>query len=772
MKKSKKKEESEIANFYYRNKILIWLLIIVIIFILIMNFTNIGNNSKPVQEKVTINIVQGDNASVGLGNTIKLDVDINVLNASISWASSNPSVAKVENGNVTGLKYGSSQITATYIDSNNNKHSDTCTVTVVEGNPNVPLERVSFRAGDLYMPLNNEYQLDLILVPSNALINDKVFTSTDSSVATVNEKGVVKSYREGHTRIIATINGNFMTSIDVYVGSKYNKGEIVISPTSLAFNSATRKVKLGSSEVLDYSTTPSNADRNKITWSSSNSNIVSVNQNGKINAKNEGTAIISITSANGKKDSIIVEVYKEIIEVKDIIITSTTLNMEAGKTEVIAPVVSPSNATNVDFSYSSMDPNIASVTANNSNTGATISALSAGSTTIIIKSGNVEKRITINVTGESNNSHIDDDDPNLPTTIRVRSNKNNLAKSYDEVLKIPVSGVTTISVTMSMGVGKIKYCINKYNESACTPNIEMYADDTISIPSGGIYVLRVIKYDYRDNEISSSSTNYINGVLHYYINTKSDNEAIKYKVLGAYDTSTKAMVYPNKIGDKVTISLDDTTRYLKFCSSTSTSCTPNITVRNNYPITITKAGLWRIFIDEYDKYNKKIGETEVYYVYVKESSSTPIPDDNNFKASNLKIVNDTVNGKYLSVYLEANENFYNTRFCYVIVNKKASGTCNLDVTSSSVTYYNNGKIVRPKEELKTYYATMSSTNKYSFKFYLDALDKLYNEGNTNKDVIFEFSVKTSKGFSKPIKIRINMTKKTGNESTWNVNFIK
>lgn len=765
----KYEKENDLTSFYRNNKILVWLLIFIILLIVVLKFVIPGNgNPNNTSSDIQIVIEPKDNVSVGLGNSINLIAKVNVENAIVTWSSSDTTIASVSNGNVIGISLGKAVISATYIDTNNAKYTASTEVLVVEGNPNVTLNSVNYPEGDLYIPVGKEYKPSLILTPSNALISEKLFTSSDNSIISVSEDGTIKGLREGHARIIANLNNKYQTAMDVYVSNDYANPEIIISPTSISFNNATRKIKVGDSEVLNYTVSPSNANRAKLTWSSSNTNIVTVDQSGRVKAINEGTATITLSTINGKNDTITIEVYNDIIPVQDISIGVSSINMEAGKTEVITPVVTPSNASNKEISFSSMDSNIVSVSINENSTSATLSALSKGSTSIIIKSGNIQKVITVNVTGEDNKHEVEEDDPNLPTTIQVRSNKNNLAKSYEEAKKIPVLGTASVSVTMSTGVGKIKYCVHKYGTSACTPDKEMYSNDNIIIPSGGIYVLRIIKYDYKDVEIPSTSKNYIDGVLHYYINTSNgEEEALQYTVSNTYDTETKARSFPVNVNDKVTISLNDNNRKVSICSTTTGSCTPRTMVTSDYTINLASAGLWRIFVNEYDLNNKQIGKTEVYYVFVS-STPTPTPVEKiRTTTSNLKVV-DASAGKYLGIDLESDYEFNTPRFCYTLVNKNVTGTCNLDLSSSSVTYYDNGTIVRPKEELKTYYATMTRTKKYSFKFYLKVLDDLYNSNDTTKDVIFEFAVNTKEGYSNPIRVRIRMASKNGSNATWSV----
>ena len=220
MSKAKNDEENEsfLTNFYYNNKILIWILIIVIAFILIMKFINSKREDvTPVKEEIKLVISNKNNVMVGIGNTINLNVDINVINAVINWSSADTNIARVSNGNVTGVNYGKTKITASYIDSEGNKYTDTCDVTVVEGNPNVNLNNISFPEGDLYMPINKEYQLNLMLNPTNALISDKKFISSNESVASVTQDGLVKSHKAGYTRVILELNIIWLLKLIIHI---------------------------------------------------------------------------------------------------------------------------------------------------------------------------------------------------------------------------------------------------------------------------------------------------------------------------------------------------------------------------------------------------------------------------------------------------------------------------------------------------------------------------------------------------------------------------
>lgn len=78
--------------------------------------------------------------------------------------------------------------------------------------------------------------------------------------------------------------------------------------TSVKINSEDIELKVGESSTLTATVLPDDAENKAITWSSSNEEVATVDQNGKVTALKEGTAEISATASNGKKDSIVVTV--------------------------------------------------------------------------------------------------------------------------------------------------------------------------------------------------------------------------------------------------------------------------------------------------------------------------------------------------------------------------------------------------------------------------------------------------------------------------------
>ena len=142
-------------------------------------------------------------ASAQLTATVKPD---NATNKTVSWDSSDNSVAKVSDGKVTALKAGTATITATAGDI-----SSLITVTVAD--VPVPVTSVSVSGdgvsgGKLSLKSGASVQLTATVKPDNATDRKVTWTSSDSSVANVMGTGVVTAgSKAGKATVTATAGG-------------------------------------------------------------------------------------------------------------------------------------------------------------------------------------------------------------------------------------------------------------------------------------------------------------------------------------------------------------------------------------------------------------------------------------------------------------------------------------------------------------------------------------------------------------------------------------
>ena len=150
-------------------------------------------------------------ASAQLTATVKPD---NATNKTVSWDSSDNSVAKVSDGKVTTLKAGTATITATAGDISSS-------ITVTVANVPVPVSSVSVsgdgvRDGKLSLKAGASVQLTASVKPDDATDRKVAWTSSDSSVANVMGTGVVTGSKAGRATVTATAGG-VSASVEVTV---------------------------------------------------------------------------------------------------------------------------------------------------------------------------------------------------------------------------------------------------------------------------------------------------------------------------------------------------------------------------------------------------------------------------------------------------------------------------------------------------------------------------------------------------------------------------
>lgn len=196
----------------------------------------------------------------------------------VKWKSSKSSIVSVnDSGIITAKKIGSATITATV-----DGISRACTVTVKP-----PTISLNYTNKKMYRTQSFR------LVADVSSSKKPTWKSNKSSVATVDEYGVVRAKKHGTATITATVDG-VSKSCTVIV----EQPKITLSLTSF-------HIGVGKSYTLRADVS-SNV---KPTWSSSNINIVEVDENGVVHARQKGKAYI-YAKEDGVKKSCIVTVFE------------------------------------------------------------------------------------------------------------------------------------------------------------------------------------------------------------------------------------------------------------------------------------------------------------------------------------------------------------------------------------------------------------------------------------------------------------------------------
>jgi len=234
--------------------------------------------------------------------------------------------------------------------------------------------------------IGNSITLNNTITPRGA-VNNITWSSSDKSIATVNQSGVVKGIKNGTATITAkTINGKTATC-------KVTVKTPVVAVTGISLNKTSLSINVNDMFTLTATITPSNATNKKIDWSSDNPSVATVDSNGKIKGIKAGTANITAKSNNGKPATCKVTVKTSEVAVTGISLSATNKTVDISEIVTLSATITPSNATNKKVIWSSSDPSIATV-----NSNGTVIGLKANLPVKITAKTNNNKSATCTVT--------------------------------------------------------------------------------------------------------------------------------------------------------------------------------------------------------------------------------------------------------------------------------------------------------------------------------------------------------------------------------------
>ena len=286
-----------------------------------------------------------------MGETVTLTATVkpdNTTDKAVTWKSSNEAVATVNNGKVTAVALGEATITATTVDGTN--LSATCTINV---NP-IKANSITLSQTTAELFPGDNITLTATVLPENATDKRVTWMSSNASIATVSEEGVVTAIAVGEATItVKTADGTDLTAT---CAVKVNP--IKVSSISLSQNTAT----LYPADELQLTATvlPDNATDKRIEWSSSNIAVATVNE-GIVTAVAPGEAIITVRTTDGSDISATCAVTVKPILATSITLSQITADVTVGDRLQLYATVLPDNATDKTVTWSSSDNDVAIV---------------------------------------------------------------------------------------------------------------------------------------------------------------------------------------------------------------------------------------------------------------------------------------------------------------------------------------------------------------------------------------------------------------------------
>ena len=196
------------------------------------------------------------------------------------------------------------------------------------------------------------------------------YVSSDETVATVNESGLVTAVKVGQATITVSVDGltkEFVVTVT----------ELVAQSLTLAENAA--QIKEGITVQINATVSPAGRT---ITYTSSDATVATVNASGLVTAVKAGTATITVTS-----DSLNKTFTVTVIEQTKITLSTETVTIKENKTHTIDVTVTPAGHTPT---FVSSNPQVATVSA----TGV-VKGVKAGTATITITADDKTATFTV-----------------------------------------------------------------------------------------------------------------------------------------------------------------------------------------------------------------------------------------------------------------------------------------------------------------------------------------------------------------------------------------
>ena len=416
---------------------------------------NVGGVPNPLSFK-------GD-VTLGVGMELKAsDLLAEGADGAVTFTIKNKKVATCKSGKLKGVKKGKTVLTA----KTQNGLSAQCNVVVVAAPKKVKLP---------YSKLEIGVKQKVRLEPNvGSSASTYTYSSSSSKVAKVSKDGTVTGIKKGTATItVKTYNGKKCT---LKVTVLKAPGSVKLSPDSLS-------LAVGESAALSW-TFPKNTTSG-VSFESSDPTVATVDPDtGLVTGVSGGSAVITVTTSNGKKATATVTVGSG-ASVEWISFTENPVEIGVGQSYQLGVETNPGAAP--VLSYTSADSGIASVSGSGEVTG-----VSEGATTVTVNTGveGVSAQTTVHVLPAPGSVKFDPDEmslkvgdsvllmPVIPdgtsTAFTYTSSKPEVASvSADGTLSALSKGETTVKVTTSNGkTAKLKVSVDDplYPESAKLTN--------------------------------------------------------------------------------------------------------------------------------------------------------------------------------------------------------------------------------------------------------------------------------------------------------------
>lgn len=327
---------------------------------------------------------------------------------------------------------------------------------VNEMNSKIACTSISLNKSSLkFTSLLTPQSINAVVEPSNT--TDIIsWRSSNTSVATVNQAGVVTSVGDGSCVITATC-GNSSAACNITVAEVRPCTKITLGKTSISFTA------LNKTSTLTYTVAPNNTT-DTVTWKSSNTSVATVSSSGVVTSKAAGTATITATCGSTFATCAVTVT----VACTGLSLNKTLLSFsDLGTSQTLTATKSPTNSTDT-VSWSTSNASIATVS------NGKVTAVGDGSCTITAKCGSKSASCSVKVSSRVNYATMKFSTQRL--TVPVGS-----SKSFTVTLNPTNTTIDVNSITVNTSKDSISFTKQRVSQTELKITVTMHINDSAAV---------------------------------------------------------------------------------------------------------------------------------------------------------------------------------------------------------------------------------------------------------------------------------------------------
>lgn len=296
----------------------------------------------------TLSMIKGDTYQV----TTTLTPE-NPTDRTLTWSTNKASVATVNNGKITAVGVG----TATIMVQGGN-----ATPVLIEVTVRDRITSIAFKETAISLPVKQTKQLEVIFTPDKDVNKNLTFYSSDTSVVTVDAKGLITAVSVGQA-MITCISEDLGKYQPITCNITVTK-EVIVA-TDFTIEPSEQTIQVGEEFTITPIFTPEDTLDQRVTYQSLNEEIATVDETGKVVGVMAGETMIQCTAVESRLTALCNVKVEEAVEFS---LSPSSREIALGKSFKITKVVEPNNV-NKSAIWQTSNSKIASISSTGKVTG-------------------------------------------------------------------------------------------------------------------------------------------------------------------------------------------------------------------------------------------------------------------------------------------------------------------------------------------------------------------------------------------------------------------